>query len=334
MGDLQPSPDDRSASEFVVEPAEVGQRLDQVLAARFPEFSRAHLRRAIDAGAVAVDRQQTKASYRLRAGQQVVLVPPELPREGPRPEPMSLKILYEDPHLVAIDKAPGVVVHPAKGHWSGTLTAGLAYHFSQLSEVGGPTRPGIVHRLDRDTSGVIVVAKTDTVHHHLACQFKDRTVEKEYLAIVCRVPELDQDLIDHPIGRHPRDREKMALVAGQPTSRAAQTRYAVRERFDGFALVAAFPKTGRTHQIRLHLASIGCPVLCDRLYGGRAELSVEELHAHQAGPTVILKRQALHAHRLRLTHPISGERLELVAPLPEDFELVLTQLRMHRSRTQ
>ncbi|MCA9248186.1 MAG: RluA family pseudouridine synthase, partial [Planctomycetales bacterium] len=195
---------------------------------------------------------------------------------------------------------------------------------------GGPTRPGIVHRLDRDTSGVIVVAKTDEAHNHLARQFEQRQVEKEYAALVLHVPDLDRDLIRHPIADHPTYREKKAIIANHPSSRPAETIYEVRERFVGFAHVAAFPKTGRTHQIRIHLTSIGCPVLCDKLYGGRSEITRGEIRGDPSDAELLLSRQALHARRLRITHPASNESMEFVAPLPRDFQTTLDALREFR----
>jgi 23S rRNA pseudouridine1911/1915/1917 synthase len=200
-----------------------------------------------------------------------------------------------------------------------------------LSTVGGPTRPGIVHRLDRDTSGVIVVAKTDQAHFHLAGQFEARTVEKEYFALVRGRPDRDRDQVDLAIGHHPHQREKMAARQDEPDSRPARTFYEVVERFDGFAAIRCRPKTGRTHQIRVHLASIGCPVLCDRLYGGQAELRLNEVARHEIQPDrVLLDRQALHAQRLRLVHPSSGAPIEFSAPLPRDLSETLAALRQYR----
>ncbi|MBP86934.1 MAG: RNA pseudouridine synthase [Planctomycetaceae bacterium] len=304
-------------------------RLDAFLAARFPLYSRVHLRRVINAAGVLVDGKRTKAAYRLSAGQRVIITLPELPREGPEPEDVPLDILYEDEHLVAINKPANMVVHPAKGHWSGTLTAALAFHFEQLSSVGGPTRPGIVHRLDRETSGVIVVAKSDRAHLALAAQFEKRTTEKEYLAIVIGKPDRDRDVIDQPIGVHPYQREKMAIRAGHATSRHAKTFYEVVERFRGFAAIKLMPKTGRTHQLRVHMTHAGCPVLCDRLYGGRSQLTLGELASNDAAD-IVLSRQALHACRLAIAHPISGDPIEFTAPLPDDMQLVLDALRQHR----
>jgi 23S rRNA pseudouridine1911/1915/1917 synthase len=316
--------------ELVVGEEFGGTRLDWFLAQQFPSYSRVLLRRVINAAAVAVDGKRVKAAHRLRPGERVTISLPDLPREGPRPENIPLDILYEDDHLAVIDKPPGMVVHPAKGHWAGTLTAALQYHFDQLSTAGGPSRPGIVHRLDRDTSGVLVVAKTDTAHLRLAAQFEERTVEKEYLAVCAGAPSLDRDLIDLPVGAHPYQREKMAVRRDHATSREAQTFYEVAERFDGFAAVKLLPKTGRTHQLRLHLASIGCPVLCDRLYGGRALITRGEISRDPLDEQVLLDRQALHARGLKFRHPTSGEQLEFVAPVPSDIEAVLAALRAAR----
>jgi 23S rRNA pseudouridine1911/1915/1917 synthase len=317
--------------EIVVPEDAVDLRLDWFLARQFPTHSRTHLRKTINAAHVKVNGKRAKASHRLRSGELVSVLLPELPREGPQPEDIPLAILYEDSCLAAINKGPGMVVHPGKGHWAGTLTSALQFHFDQLSHIGGPTRPGIVHRLDRDTSGVIVVAKNDQAHQRLADQFENRVVEKEYFAIVAGQPDLDRDVIDLPIGLHPHQREKMAVRRDDPASRPAQSFYEVVQRFDGFAAVKILPKTGRTHQIRVHLASIGCPVLCDRLYGGRAILTRGELSRHPEDLDLLLERQALHARRLKIAHPETGEPLEFVAPLPEDLNRVLAALTEFRS---
>jgi 23S rRNA pseudouridine1911/1915/1917 synthase len=249
---------------------------------------------------------------------------------GPNPENIPLDVLYEDDFLLAVNKPPGMVVHPARGHWSGTLTSALAFHFKNLSQAGGQHRPGIVHRLDRDTSGVIVVAKTDPIHYALAEQFSERTTEKEYFAITAGVPDRDRDRIEQPIGIHPYQREKMAIRAGHTTSREAATFYEVLERFDGFAAVKVLPKTGRTHQIRVHLAHAGTPVLCDKLYSGRSQITRGEVRRESLDHEILLARQALHARRIKLTHPETGEPIEFTAPLPEDLSLVLAELRQYR----
>lgn len=305
---------------------DAGKRLDAFLAEQFPAYSRVHLRRVIGAERVLVDGHGTKAAHRLRTGQQITLTLPELPKAGPVPEDIPLDVLYEDEHLVAVNKPANMVVHPAKGHWSGTLTSALAHRFEHLSSVGGAARPGIVHRLDRETSGVIVVAKTDTAHFALAAQFEARHVHKEYLAIVVGVPDRDRDVIEQPIGVHPYQREKMAIRAHHATSREARTFYETVERFRRFALLRVEPYTGRTHQIRVHLAHLGCPVLCDRQYGGRTRITCGELLG-TADETPVLTRHALHARRLRLTHPFTGAPLDFQAPLPDDMQLVLDLLR-------
>ncbi|MEX0819854.1 MAG: RluA family pseudouridine synthase [Pirellulaceae bacterium] len=315
--------------ELIVGEGHDHARLDAFLASQFPSYSRVKLRQAINAGGVQVDDKRTKASYRIRTGQTIAIVLPELVFDGPEPEDIPLDILYEDDHLIAVNKPPDMVVHPAKGHWAGTLTSALAFRFGQLSSVGGPTRPGIVHRLDRETSGVIVVAKTDQAHLGLAAQFEARTTEKEYTAIVIGSLDRDRDVIEQPIGMHPYHREKMAIRSDHPTTRDAKTFYEVVERFRGFAIVKVLPKTGRTHQIRVHLAHAGAPVLCDRLYGGRSQITLGELTG-DGESDLLLKRQALHARRLALTHPITNKPIEFVAPLYRDLELFLDALRKHR----
>lgn len=312
---------------LVVAAAASGARLDWYLAQQYPQYSRVHLRKVINALGVKVNDQRVKAAHRLQPGDRVAVTLPELPREYPAPEDIPLHVLYEDEVLAVINKPAGMVVHPGRGHWTGTLAAALQFHFDRLSEVAGPTRPGIVHRLDRDTSGVLVVAKDDQTHMRLAEQFELRTVEKEYFAIVAGAPDRDRDLVDLPIGIHPYQREKMAIRRDHPSSKPAQTFYEVSERFAGFASVKALPKSGRTHQIRLHLSSVGCPVLCDRLYGGRAQITLEELHHRPEGGPVVLARQALHARRLRFTHPYSGQPLEMSADLPADIQAALDALR-------
>ncbi|HEV3006124.1 MAG TPA: RluA family pseudouridine synthase [Pirellulales bacterium] len=317
--------------EFVVAESQADVRFDWFLAQQFPRYSRTYLRQVINAAAAKVDGKRVKASHRVRAGERITVVLPELPREGPEPADIPLEILYEDAALAAINKPPGMVVHPGKGNWRGTLASALQFHFDRLSTVGGPTRPGIVHRLDRDTSGVIVVAKNDRAHKALADQFEARTVVKEYFAIVVGRPDRDRDVINLPIGFHPNQREKMAIRPGDPASRPAQSFYEVIERFDGFSAVRVLPKTGRTHQIRVHLAAIGCPVLCDRAYGGRARLTLGDVRRAPENDELLLDRQALHARRLLLKHPDTGQPLELVAPLPSDLTRVLEELHTWRA---
>ena len=323
-----------------VEPDESDWRLDLFLARHFPSYSRTLIRTAIVNGGVVIDPDADKPSagkpsYRLKPGQIVRFTLPELPREAPQPEPIPLDILFEDDDLVVVNKPPNMVVHPSRGHWSGTLVAALAYHFGgKLSTNRGPMRPGVVHRLDRDTTGVILVAKNDVVHAKLAALFEERRIRKEYFAIVFGTPHLDRDMIDAPIGQHPKVREKMCVAPSDPDAKESQTFYEVINRYKKLAAVRCLPQTGRTHQIRVHLAYTGYPVLCDRLYGGRRLISKEELTGHkpmgiddeQIGETIILERQALHAHKLTFVHPGTGREIEITAPLPEDLQTVVEYL--------
>jgi 23S rRNA pseudouridine1911/1915/1917 synthase len=314
---------------LVAGPEDAGARLDVFLARAFPERSRSFLARAIDGGAVRLDGVPARSSVKLRAGSVVCFRVPPPPREGPAAEEIALDFLHVDAWMAVVNKPAGMVVHPAKGNWKGTLAGALKWHLdrdgSGLSTAGGPTRPGIVHRLDRDTSGVIVVARTEEAHHALARQFERRTTEKTYLAITQGVPRFDRDEINLPIGIHPYQREKMAVRRDHTTSREAVTRFEVLERFRAAALVRVTPKTGRTHQIRVHLAAIGCPVLCDGLYSGRAVIERSFLRL-PAGPP-LLARQALHAASLAIDHPASGERMTFSAPLPADLAAMLDLLR-------
>lgn len=319
--------------DLVVPESANGERLDLFLTQLTDGYSREQIRKAVQEDAAEVDGKIKRPSFRVRTGQRVRFRVPPPPTDGPIPEAIPLSILFEDDGMVVVNKPPGMVVHPARGNWTGTLTSALAYHFQSLSDIGGPTRPGIVHRLDRDTSGVIVVAKTNAVHIHLAEQWAQRTVEKTYVAIACGPLNHDRDVIDVPIGRHPYQREKMAIREGHITSKPARTFYEVLERYGRFSLVRLNPETGRTHQIRVHLEHRGCPVLCDRLYGGRSILTTEQLARLMGKPwhggevETLLDRQALHAARLELDHPQTGKRMVFEAPLPEDMLRVLRTLR-------
>jgi len=310
------------------------KRLDQFLAERFPSYSRSLLQRVIDTGGVTVNGQQRKASYRVKSGDRVKVRLPDLPDETPQPEPIPLDVLYEDEYFIVINKPPGMVVHPAKGHWTGTVVNALQYHFTHLSSYAGAYRPGIVHRLDRDTSGVLVVAKDESAHAELARQFERRTVRKDYLAITVGVPDRDSDFIERPLGRHPTHREKMAIRAEADGGKDASSFYEVLERFAGFALVRITPKTGRTHQIRVHLAHIRCPVLADKAYGPRARLCLSDIAppGSYEQDRVLIERQALHAHRLWLYHPQMREPMEFEAPLPPDMQQTLEALRRYCRR--
>ena len=231
-----------------------------------------------------------------------------------------------------------MVVHPSRGHWAGTLVGALAFHFqNNLSQVRGSARPGIVHRLDRDTSGVIIVAKTDFAHMKLAEQFAQREIHKEYVAICSGAPPRDRDVIDAPIGPHPHQSEKMAIRFECADAKPAQTFYEVLRRYKGFTYIKALPKTGRTHQIRLHFMHAGFPILCDRLYGGRAEIgekqlaiSNEQLAINASDEAPVLTRQALHARRVQFRHPETGQPMDVSAPLPDDIKATLELLEKYR----
>ncbi len=309
---------------------EAGLRLDSYLVLHFSKHSRVKLQRAIAAGNVSVDGSTARSSTKLKRDQRIVFTPPEIQSDAPIPEDIPLDVLFEDDAFVAINKPPMMVVHPAKGNWKGTLTSALAFHFNQLSSVGGETRPGIVHRLDRDTSGVILVAKTDQAHQALAAQFENRTTEKEYFTILTPAPDRDRDIIDKPIGAHPYQREKKAIRENHSTSRAAQSFYEVIKRYRGFATVRVRPKTGRTHQIRVHMAHIGCPVLCDKLYSGRSSINLTHLDP-QGEDSVLLDRQALHAFKIQFDHPVSKQRMSITAELPDDIRQTVAIIEKTRS---
>jgi 23S rRNA pseudouridine1911/1915/1917 synthase len=300
------------------------KRLDQFLHSKFPSYSRARLQAFIKQGAVTVNEKTVKPSYAIATDDVIVI---ELPTEHPRkiePEAIPLEILHEDKHLIVVNKSAGMVVHPARGNWSGTLANALLHHCDTLSTANeDPGRPGVVHRLDQYTSGVIVCAKSDEAYCKLGQQFEHRTTQKEYLAITDGEPEPDEGEIDLPLGPDPQNRllQAVRLIGG----RRAITHYEVRERFNGYAFVHVRPKTGRTHQIRVHLRSIGCPCLADFAYSERSEIRSSDLGLE--GDTLLIGRQALHAFRLSVDHPVSEERLTFEAPLPEDMQRTLAALR-------
>ncbi len=321
---------DSNAAElqFTVAEEEEGQRLDIFLAAHIESLSRSQLRRAITAGLATSDGKVVKPAARLHPGQVIHFTPPPLPPSKVIGEDIPLDVIFEDMHIIVIDKPAGMVVHPSIGHWKGTLASALVYRFDHLSDSGGEHRPGIVHRLDRDTSGCIVVAKNNQAHANMSAQFADRSVTKSYLAIVVGRPDRDRDIIKQPIGTHPRQREKMAIRADHHTSRDAESFFEVVERFDKFSLLQVMPKTGRTHQIRVHLAHLGHPVVCDSMYGHTSVLYARDISAkpQEAEDSVILQRQALHASRLSIAHPVTDEPLSFGAELPPDMAGVLQSL--------
>ena len=305
---------------FVTVPVEnSGQRVDLFLGHTFPIYSRVHLQDAIRQGKVLVDGVQVKPSTRVKPGQTISVTLPEPKDDGPEPENIPLDILFEDEHIVAVNKPPAMVVHPAKGHWKGTLASALAYHFSNLSDVGGVTRPGIVHRLDRDTSGVILIAKTNPAHLALSDQFQQRTIKKQYTAVVHGRLERDRDSIKAPIGIHPRHRERMAIRVGHQTSKTAESFYEVQHRWAAYSLIHVWPRTGRTHQIRVHMLHVGHPVACDNLYSQQSNITYGDLQDGSRGSEPIIQRQALHASSITFTHPASGEAITIEAPLRTDM---------------
>ncbi len=287
--------------EAVVGANSAGMRLDRFLAGLCPDFSRARLQGFIRDGNATVNRSAAKPSWPLREGDAVVLtVPAETAPSPLAAQEMPLGILFEDDHLLVLDKPAGLVVHPGAGNREGTLANGLLHHCAGLEIVGGTERPGIVHRLDKETSGCLVVAKTESAHRQLAAQFASREVEKTYLALVDGIPRMPHGAIDAAIGRHTVHRQKMAVVE---RGRDALTRYRVLESRDGKALVQCQPKTGRTHQIRVHLKHLGHPVSGDPVYGRRGNFT----------------RHMLHAWKLSFTHPAKGTGVSFAAPLPADF---------------
>ncbi len=299
---------------------EAGQRADQALAALLPGMSRSQVQRLIKEGHVRIgERPLTKASEALPAGVVLTVDLPETAAAEAVAEDIPLDVLHEDAHIIVVNKPAGMVVHPAVGHASGTLVNALLHHAHDLSGVGGDARPGIVHRLDKGTSGVMVVAKTDEAHQELARQFHDREVEKEYVALVWGLVHSGRR-IEAPIGRDPHDRHKMTTRRAR-RSRSAVTRVTWALHLPGVSLIRVAIHTGRTHQIRVHLSSIGHPVCGDATYGGIPRRLAPHLKALAS-----LQRPFLHAERLVFTHPVEGRRMEFEAPLPDDLTLVLEQL--------
>jgi 23S rRNA pseudouridine1911/1915/1917 synthase len=305
--------------QLVVEPEEAGSRLDRFLAARLPDLSRSAVQRLIAQGFVQVSAGAAKPSLSVAAGLEVDLTVPAPAGATPEPEDLPLTVLYDDDDIVVVDKAAGVVVHPAAGHARGTLVNALLHHVRGLSGVGGETRPGIVHRLDRGTSGVMTVAKHDKAHRELARQFREREVTKEYLALVWGRPRAGQ-AIDLPIGRDPRHRRKMSSRANR--ARSASTRLVDVEPLGGVSLIRVVIATGRTHQIRVHLSESGHAIVGDALYGG-----VRRTLPLRLRRLAMLDRPFLHAARLTIAHPSTGETMTFEAPLAPDLADVLAALR-------
>lgn len=339
MTEQQPFIDqaDRAAPpvQLTVEARAHGWRIDHYLSRHFSNFSRAAIQRAIEQQHALVNGLPVKPSRRLRINDCVSFrLPPEPDRSIP-PENIPLDVMYDDEAIVVINKPAGMIVHPGRGNYRGTLAGALQFHFDQLSDAAGQHRAGIVHRLDRDTTGVLVVAKNNAIHHHLSRQFEERTVEKEYRALVWGEVEFDRDYLETHVRVSLRNRERMMVCPPGDRSRLAATFYEVLERFRGFTWMRLCPQTGRTHQLRVHMHHLGHPIVADRLYEGRSLLKlsdlVEQLPAER--DAVLIERQALHALRLSFDHPVTGRRLEFEAPLPADLQRALDAVRAYRSPT-
>lgn len=330
-----------------------GIRLDKWLAERMPQVSRQRWQEWIEAGGVQVNGERVKPAYRLRTGDRIeyTLPPDRPPAIDLRPEPIAVEIVYEDEHLLVVNKPRGLTVHPAPGHPHGTLVNALLAYAPRLAQGSAPFRPGIVHRLDKDTTGLLIVAKTDQAHARLSAALQRRAIERRYLALVWGEPKWEQSLVDLPIGRHPVERKRMAAFRGQSVRRAAasarsaanhttdqdtvrarpaRTHFTVRQRWRGFTLLEAKLDTGRTHQVRVHASAIGHPVVGDPLYGGRRQLPPSLYpsggHTRLQAALETLPAQLLHAFALAFRHPITDEPIRLTAPLPDDFKQLLDLL--------
>ena len=308
-------------TEFVVTSGESPKRLDHFLAHREPYFSRTALQRLIEDGHITVGGQVVKPSHKVRPGDCIVLV---VPRPEPIeiiPEPIPLVIVYEDESLLVLNKPAGLVVHPAPGHWTGTLVNALLHHMQSgeghLSSIGGKERPGLVHRLDKETTGILVVAKNDQAHRLLAAQFKSHSITRVYEALVWGGPKTREGRIELSIGRDSKDRKTFSARTTNP--KESLTSYRVKERFGIVSThMELFPGTGRTHQLRVHLKAIGCPILGDQTYGGKKVMAVEEM---------AIPRVMLHARVLGFVHPVSNHMLTFSAELPEDMVAVRNALK-------
>jgi 23S rRNA pseudouridine1911/1915/1917 synthase len=303
-----------------LEVRENSTRIDSYLSQQLPDLSRSRLQKLIEEGNVQIDGKVCISKKTLvRQGDRIeITIAPTQPLNL-LAEKIPLDILYEDKHLIIINKPAGLVVHPAPGHQNGTLVNALLSHCPDLAGIGGVQRPGIVHRLDKDTTGAIVIAKSDRVHQHLQAQIKVKTAKREYLGVVCGVPNAEKGTINLPIGRHPVDRKKMAVVPIEKGGREATTHWQILERLGNYTLMQFRLETGRTHQIRVHSSQIGYPIVGDPLYSSGRSIGVN------------LPGQALHAWKLTLEHPITGEILEAIAPIPATINKLLKVLRKRTS---
>ena len=311
------------------QPSDEGKRLDAFVASQLAGYTRSFVAALIGDQHFLVNGQPKKPAYRIKSCDTISgVIPAPVPIEL-KAEPVSLNILHEDDHIVVVNKQPGLVVHPAAGHDGGTLVNGLLYHCTDLGGIGGELRPGIVHRLDKDTSGTLVVAKNDMAHAHLAGQFKSRRVQKQYRALVHGTPNSSKGMINLPIGRHPVDRKRMSTKS--TAGRTAETQWKVDEQFRWFALLSVTLKTGRTHQIRVHCAAMQHPIVGDKVYRPRKLKKTIMRECEQ--PDMVLqvlkaaRRQMLHAWRLGFVHPQSGQWMVFESPLPEDMAQVIEQIR-------
>ena len=301
------------------------ERLDTFIAECLPDISRSQLKKLINSGQITLNGVTSKASNKLKGGEliQINLPPPE-PIEA-LPEPIPLDVLYEDQDLIVINKPAGMVVHPAAGHPHGTLVNALLYHCQDLAGIGGDLRPGIVHRIDKDTAGVIVATKNDQSHQHLAAQFKDHSIKRRYLALIHGAPDSPSGTIDQPIGRHPTQRKKMS--GKSKNGKRAVTHWKILKQYNvsRLSLLEMQLETGRTHQIRVHFSEINCPLVGDPLYGNRSRtIAIKDMELRQLIDQ--LPGQALHAQCLGFIHPKSGKYLEFFSEIPETLQSIITHL--------
>ena len=305
-------------------------RLDKYLGGRFSCLSRTRLQNLMKEQGVNVNGHPAKPSHKLQPADEIDLILPAKEIRELVPEDIPINVLYEDQDMLVLNKQTNLIVHPARGYKSGTLVNGLVYHFQKLSSCPDDIRPGIVHRLDRNTTGCLAVAKSDTAHWKLSRQFAERTTKKTYIAMIHGTPDLDADCIDQPLGVHPTVREKYAVR--HDNGKEAITFYEVLERFQGYSLLKVNIKTGRTHQIRVHLSYLKHPIVADDMYGGKVVYPWQIENRDSAPEQPLMARCALHAWKLEINHPKTDERMTFEAPLPDDMQTLLTALQKHRKR--
>ena len=322
----------KGSFRFRVKPSDEDKRLDVLVTSLLSDCTRTFVAGLIVAEHIRVDGRPKKPGYRVKSGENIsgIIPPPAPPVSGKfKPEPIPIDILYEDEHIIVINKQPGLVVHPAPGHFSGTLVNGLLYHCPDIGGIGGELRPGIVHRLDKDTSGTMVVAKNDAAHHNLSRQFKTRQIKKEYLALVHGILKTAAGSIKLPVGRHPVDRKRMSTISRK--GRTAETAWRVKEKFQWFTLLSLNLRTGRTHQIRVHCAALHHPIVGDKVYRPR-KLKKTIIKGHKQSDKLLkilesVKRQMLHSWRLGFIHPHSAKTMSFESPLPPDMAALIDAIR-------